>query len=62
MLKFDPTGKLVASFAQGMLIFPHGMHVDRDGNLWVTDGQDDAPQPARGAPAAPGAAESRGLA
>ena len=55
MLKFDSSGKLVASFAQGLLIFPHGMHVDRDGNLWVTDGQDDAPQPARGAPAAPGA-------
>jgi sugar lactone lactonase YvrE len=52
ILKFDSTGKLVASFGQGMLIFPHGLHIDRDGNLWVTDGQDDAPQtapPARGA-------------
>jgi len=54
VLKFDASGKLVASFAQGMLIFPHGMHVDRDGNIWVTDGQDDAPQPARGAAAPPG--------
>jgi sugar lactone lactonase YvrE len=54
VLRFDASGKLVASFAQGMLIFPHGMHVDRDGNIWVTDGQDDAPQPARGAAAAPG--------
>ena len=56
ILKFDPSGKLVASFGQGMLIFPHGIDVDRDGNVWVTDGQDDAPQPARGAgaPAAPG--------
>ncbi len=53
VLKFDASGKLVASFAQGMLIFPHGMHIDRDGNIWVTDGQDDAPQAARGA-AAPG--------
>jgi sugar lactone lactonase YvrE len=50
VLKFDASGALVASFAQGMLIFPHGMHVDRDGNIWLTDGQDDAPQPARGAP------------
>jgi sugar lactone lactonase YvrE len=49
VLKFDASGTLVASFAQGMLIFPHGMHVDRDGNIWLTDGQDDAPQPARGA-------------
>jgi sugar lactone lactonase YvrE len=31
-----------------MLIFPHGIHVDRDGNVWVTDGQDNAPRPARG--------------
>jgi sugar lactone lactonase YvrE len=54
VLRFDASGKLVASFAQGMLIFPHGMHVDRDGNIWVTDGQDDAPQPARGAAVAPG--------
>jgi sugar lactone lactonase YvrE len=54
MLKFDQSGKLVTSFAQGMLIFPHGIHVDRDGNVWISDGQDDAPQPARGAAAAPG--------
>jgi sugar lactone lactonase YvrE len=48
ILKFDATGKLVTSFAQGMLIFPHGMHVDRDGNVWVTDGQDNAPPAAQG--------------
>jgi sugar lactone lactonase YvrE len=54
VLEFDASGKLVRSFAQGMLIFPHGMHVDRDGNVWVTDGQDDAPQPARGAAPPPG--------
>ena len=56
ILKFDASGKLVASFGQGMLIFPHGIHVDRDGNVWVTDGQDDAPQPT---PAVPGAAATR---
>src|SRR5215210_5731117 len=53
ILKFDPSGKLVASFGQGMLIFPHGIHVDRDGNVWVTDGQDNAPTPARGGGAGP---------
>jgi DNA-binding beta-propeller fold protein YncE len=56
ILKFDSSGKLVASFGQGQLIFPHGIYVDRDGNLWVTDGQDDAPaaspQPTAGAPGA----------
>ena len=49
VLKFDSTGKLVKSFGTGMLIFAHGIHVDRDGNVWVTDGQDNAPVPARGA-------------
>jgi sugar lactone lactonase YvrE len=37
VLKFDPTGNLVTSFGAGMLIFPHGMHVDREGSVWVTD-------------------------
>jgi DNA-binding beta-propeller fold protein YncE len=33
-----------------MMVFPHGIHVDRDGNVWVTDGQDNRPRRARGAP------------
>ena len=53
ILKFDAAGKLAKSFGQGMLIFPHGIFVDREGNVWVTDGQDDSPQPARGAAPAP---------
>src|SRR5260221_3322693 len=56
VLKFDSSGKLVKSFGAGLLIFPHGIHVDKDGNVWVTDGQDDAPVPARGAGAGRGAA------
>ncbi len=55
VLKFDASGKLVKSFGAGLLIFPHGIHVDKDGNVWVTDGQDDAPLPARGAGAGRGA-------
>ena len=54
ILKFDSSGKLVKSFGQGMLIFAHGITVDRDGNIWVTDGQDNGPQAARGAPPRPG--------
>ncbi len=38
ILKFDASGKLLKSFGAGILLFPHGMHVDRDGNVWVTDG------------------------
>jgi len=49
ILHFDATGKLIKSFGAGMLIFPHGIFVDRDGNVWVTDGQDNAPLPQRGA-------------
>jgi sugar lactone lactonase YvrE len=50
VLKFDRDGKLAASFGGGLMIFPHGIHVDRDGNVWVTDGQDNKPRRARGAP------------
>jgi DNA-binding beta-propeller fold protein YncE len=40
ILKFDRnTGKLLASFGRGQFIFPHGLYVDRDGNIWVTDGR-----------------------
>ena len=49
VLKFDETGKMVRSFGGGLMIFPHGIHVDRDGNIWVTDGQDNKPRRARGA-------------
>ena len=38
IVKFDASGKYVKSFGAGMFIFPHGMHVDKDGNVWVADG------------------------
>jgi sugar lactone lactonase YvrE len=44
VLKFDTSGKLLKSFGAGMFIFPHGLHVDRDGNVWVTDGRGATPQ------------------
>src|SRR5262249_6950457 len=52
VLKFDASGKLVKSFGAGMIAFAHGIFVDRDGNIWVTDGNDNRPRPARGAAAA----------
>ena len=52
VLKFDSSGKLVKSFGAGMIAFAHGIYVDRDGNIWVTDANDNRPRPARGA--APG--------
>lgn len=38
ILEFDPSGKLLTSFGAGMFIFPHGITADKDGNIWVTDG------------------------
>jgi len=50
ILKFDANGTLVKSFGSATMVFPHGLTVDRDGNIWVTDGQDNRPRRARGAP------------
>jgi hypothetical protein len=37
ILAFDDGGRLKASFGAGLFVFPHGIHVDGDGNVWVTD-------------------------
>jgi sugar lactone lactonase YvrE len=37
VFKFDPKGNVVRSFGKGMFAWPHGLHVDREGNVWVTD-------------------------
>ncbi len=34
---FDESGNEVRSFGGGMFVWPHGIHVDREGNVWVTD-------------------------
>jgi sugar lactone lactonase YvrE len=39
VLKFDASGNLAKSFGAGMFVFPHGIFVDREGNVWVTDAQ-----------------------
>ena len=51
ILKFDANGNLVKSFGTGIAVFPHGIHVDKQGNVWITDGQDNLPRRAPGAPA-----------
>lgn len=42
VLKFDNDGKVVESFGGGMFIWPHGIEVDAEGNVWVTDAVDDS--------------------
>ena len=56
IFKFDgATGKILKQFGGGMVVMPHGMYVDKDDNVWVTDNSDNAPRAARGAaPAAAG--------
>jgi len=34
---FDENGKEIRSFGGGMFVWPHGIHADREGNVWVTD-------------------------
>ena len=41
--KFDESGNEIRSFGGGMFVWPHGIHVDREGNVWVTDAR--APNP-----------------
>jgi sugar lactone lactonase YvrE len=37
IVKLDPSGKVVQSFGAGQIIWPHGMDVDRQGNVWIAD-------------------------
>ena len=38
ILLFDASGALVQHWGDEMFAWPHGFHVDPDGNLWATDG------------------------
>lgn len=37
IVKLDPDGNVVQSFGAGQILWPHGMTVDHEGNVWVTD-------------------------
>jgi len=37
VVKLSPSGRFLKSFGAGMFAFPHGIHIDRAGNVWVTD-------------------------
>lgn len=38
---FDPSGNVVRSFGKGLMVWPHGIHVDADGNVWIADARGD---------------------
>ncbi|HET9948114.1 MAG TPA: peptidyl-alpha-hydroxyglycine alpha-amidating lyase family protein [Longimicrobiales bacterium] len=38
IFKFDRnTGEVLANFGAGVMVTPHGIHLDSEGNVWVTD-------------------------
>jgi sugar lactone lactonase YvrE len=38
VLKFDRhSGKVLAAIGKGVMVTPHGIHVDRQGNVWIAD-------------------------
>ena len=39
ILEFTTSGKLLRHFGAGMFVQPHGILVDKDGNVWITDAQ-----------------------
>ena len=45
VLLFDPMGNVVKSFGAGMIVWPHGIYVDGDDNVWIADAVGYAPVP-----------------
>jgi DNA-binding beta-propeller fold protein YncE len=39
VLEFDRNGKLLKQWGEGMFVWTHGIRVDRDGYIWITDGR-----------------------
>lgn len=37
IVKLDPDGNVLTSFGAGLIVWPHGMDVDSEGNVWVVD-------------------------
>jgi N-acyl-D-amino-acid deacylase len=39
LIEFDPSGTVLKTWGEKMFVWPHGIRVDRDGFLWITDGR-----------------------
>ena len=39
VIEFDAAGKVLKTWGEKMFVWPHGIRVDRDGFLWITDGR-----------------------
>ena len=38
IFELGPDGKTIRNFGAGIFVFPHGLKADRDGTVWVADG------------------------
>ena len=38
VMEFDANGNFIKAFGAGKLLFPHGMFIDKDDHIWLTDG------------------------
>lgn len=54
IVKLDPTGKVVAQFGAGLILWPHGIDVDTQGNVWVADARAATPDELKKFPDAAG--------
>jgi N-acyl-D-amino-acid deacylase len=39
VVEFDAAGAVVKTWGEKMFVWPHGLRIDRDGSLWITDGR-----------------------
>ncbi|MDA7683640.1 hypothetical protein N8749_00355 [bacterium] len=37
IVKLDPNGRVVKQFGAGQILWPHGIDVDHEGNVWIAD-------------------------
>ena len=38
IMEFDADGNFIKSFGAGKFLFPHGLFIDREDHIWLTDG------------------------
>jgi sugar lactone lactonase YvrE len=47
VIRFNAAGKVTAQIGADMISYPHGLHIDKDGNVWVADLQSNIDNAAR---------------
>jgi sugar lactone lactonase YvrE len=45
IVRFDKDGNVTKMFGSRMFSWPHGLHIDRDGNLWIAEAGTPKPKP-----------------